>query len=102
MSKREDIVRTDDVRVVQFTLGAGERMPWHYHSEVHESIFCLSGEIHVLGEREQQTIRTGQRIQFDAGQAHALHNNTGQPASYLLIQHGHYDVIECAPPVSDV
>lgn len=101
MSEREDIVLTDQVRVAQFTLSAGERLPWHYHTRVHESVFCLSGRIHVLGERQRQVIHTGERIQFGAGQAHALHNNTDQPASYLLIQHGEYDFIECAAPASD-
>ncbi len=98
MFEREELVRTDDVRVVQISMGAGEQLTWHYHSQIRESIFCLAGELRVLSARREQTLRTGQKASFTAGEAHALQNPGRQVASYLLIQHGPYDFIECAAP----
>ena len=42
---RDDLVRTDTVRVASIELVAGEESPWHCHTQVHETIFCLRGEI---------------------------------------------------------
>lgn len=101
MFKREAVVLTDDVRVIQFTMDAGEQLAWHYHTDIEESVFCLAGEICVSDEQQTQVLHTGQQAKFIAGQPHALKNISEQSATYLLIQHGHYDFIECEPPSSE-
>lgn len=95
MFKREELVLTDDVRVIQFEMSAGEQLAWHYHTHIKESIFCLQGKLRVLSDQSPQNLLIGQQARFDAGQAHALQNASDKPAIYLLIQHGQYDFIEC-------
>ncbi len=101
MLKRDAVVLTDDVRVIEFTMDAGERLAWHYHTDIEESVFCLAGEICVSDEQQTQVLRTGQQARFAAGKPHALKNISEQSATYLVIQHGRYDFIECDQPHSD-
>ena len=41
------IAQTSDVRIVEYTLTAGDSHPWHHHSEVTDRIYCLEELIGV-------------------------------------------------------
>ena len=41
---RIDIVEeTPTLRVLEMTLQAGEKVPWHWHTNVHDRFYCLAG-----------------------------------------------------------
>ncbi len=97
--QREDLIDTDIVKVSTIKMAPGEQSPWHYHTHIQESVFCLTGELVVSNDMLADiTLMPGERIDFNPGQQHSLHNRENQPASYLLVQHGRYDFIECEPP----
>lgn len=96
---RDDLVRTDTVRVASVELAVREESPWHCHTEVHETVFCLRGEIGVRRAPPLDTITLmpGQRCDVEPGLPHAIHNPGRDTACYLLIQTGRYDFIAVDP-----
>ncbi|WP_419786005.1 cupin domain-containing protein [Pseudodesulfovibrio sp.] len=97
------ILRTDDVQVRIMPLGPGAATPEHRHTEVTDTMVCLTGRIRVTrlprtdrtGDRENVELAPGQRVQIEPGTVHAVANATDEPAEYLLIQGvGKYDFLK--------
>jgi len=94
MQESEVIVKTDDVRVRIMTLNPREIADWHYHTQVTDDIFCLTGTIKVRMKepKEEYELIPGQRCQIRIGRVHQLENLDSTEASYLLVQGiGKYD-----------
>jgi len=94
MKESEVIVKTDTVRVRIMSLAPREIADWHYHTEVTDNIFCLTGTILVrLKEPEEEhKLTPGGRCQIKTGRKHQLENLTEGEATYLLVQGiGKYD-----------
>jgi len=90
----ETIIRTADVSVRILTLDPGEVGPWHYHSEVVDNMFCLSGAVVVRlrGPDEEYVLAPGHRLEVVPGRTHRVANLGDPAASYLLVQGvGKYD-----------
>lgn len=90
------IAQTSDVRIVEYTLGPGERHPWHHHTQVSDRIYCLEGLIGVdTREPEQQfRLRPGESCEVPVGTVHHVSNAGASVGRYLLIQAlGKYDYI---------
>ncbi len=94
MQEREAIVKTENVRVRIMSLEPREVADWHFHTQVSDYIFCLTGVILV---REQSPSREwrlspGQKCQIETGKVHQLENLEDNPSTYLLVQAvGKYD-----------
>lgn len=95
MASREDLVLTDTVRVAEITLTCGEESPWHFHSEVVEHVFCLSGkiEVHCLEPEAAVELCPGQKVEVRPLRRHRIANYTDADSKYLLVQRGSYDFI---------
>jgi len=94
MQESEVIVKTDTIRVRIMSLAPHEIADWHYHTEVTDDIFCLTGMIIIrMKEPEKENKLTpGGRCQIKTGRKHQLENLTDEEATYLLVQGtGKYD-----------
>ena len=95
MNGREEVlVKTNDVSVRILTLAPGEIAPWHFHQQVVDNMFCLSGRIAVDFQEsgERQVLEPGDRCEVRTGRVHRVVNLGDQPAEYLLVQGvGTYD-----------
>lgn len=94
MKESEVIVKTDSVRVRIMSLDPREIADWHYHTQVTDDIFCLTGTIIVRMKEpnEEYKLIPGQRCQIKIGRVHQLENLDSSEASYLLAQGiGRYD-----------
>lgn len=94
MKESEVIAKTDEVRVRIMTLDPREVADWHYHTEVTDDIFCLTGTILVRMKEsdEEHKLIPGQRCQIKTGRVHQLENLENGEAAYLLVQGtGKYD-----------
>ena len=40
---REVVAETDDLRVSILTFAPGQEVPWHYHSRITDTFYCLEG-----------------------------------------------------------
>ncbi len=90
------IAQTSDIRIVEYTLGAGERHPWHHHTEVSDRVYCLEGLIGMdLREPSRQfRLQPGESCEVPVGTVHHVSNAGAGTGRYLLIQAlGKYDYI---------
>ena len=93
----EWIANTVDVRVRVNTLEPGGGTPWHFHSAVTDSVFCLEEGLVVAfrGPDEAVTLHPGDRQDIAPRRVHRVVNTTAKPMRYLLIQAtGKYDFNE--------
>lgn len=96
----ETIINTQDVRVRIIELGPEEVAAWHYHSEVTDNMFCLSGKMSVRLRNPSEEIRLlpGGRCVVARGRVHRVANTNPERATYLLVQGvGKYDFNTVAP-----
>lgn len=88
------ILKTADASVRQLTLGSLEKTPWHFHSEVVDHMYCLSGVIDVQCQKPEECfqLKPGEGCEVAVRRVHRVLNESNQPATYLLVQGvGRYD-----------
>ncbi|HEY7576094.1 MAG TPA: cupin domain-containing protein [Acetobacteraceae bacterium] len=88
------ILQTADVRVVEYLLQARDVHPWHYHSEVSDTFYCLEGLIGIETREPpaEVVLRPGERSSVPAGVVHHVRNAGDGQSRYLLLQGiGTYD-----------
>ena len=95
MGEQRSIIETDQVRVRIMELAPGEELAYHYHTEVGDSFFCLTGRIVVTARAPEEAwqLGPGELCQVAAPRPHSVANlSLAAPASYLLVQGvGRYD-----------
>jgi quercetin dioxygenase-like cupin family protein len=94
MKETEVIAQTDAIRIRIMTLGPREIADWHYHTQVTDHIFCLTGSILVRMRDPEEEVRLtpGERCLVEIQRIHQLENLKDFEVSYLLIQGiGEYD-----------
>ena len=94
MSESEVLIKTENVRVRIMTLRPHEVNDWHYHTEVTDDFFCLTGDIliRMKAPKEERKLTPGQRCQIKIGVIHQVENPNDFEALYLLVQGiGKYD-----------
>ncbi len=94
MRETEVLAKTDNLRVRIMALEPREAADWHYHTQVTDDIFCLTGTILVRMQNPDEEVRLspGQRCQIKVGRVHQLENLENDEATYLLVQGiGRYD-----------
>ena len=94
MEETEVIAKTNDIRIRIMALSPREIAAWHYHTQVTDHIFCLTGTILVRMRDPEKEVRLapGERCLVEVQRIHQLENLDNFEASYLLIQGiGKYD-----------
>jgi len=98
--KREVVAETQTLRVTVFTFAPGEALPWHLHSEIDDTFFCLEGLIGVetRSPPAQHVLQPGERCTVPARTPHLVTNAGSGMSRYLLVQGiGTYDFIPTEP-----
>jgi quercetin dioxygenase-like cupin family protein len=75
----------------------GDGTPWHFHSAVKDTVFCLEEGLEVwLRDPEQRVaLRPGERQDIAPRRVDRVVNATARPLRYLLVQAtGPYDLNE--------
>lgn len=94
VEERRTVAGTDDLVVKVFTLGEGQEIPWHYHSNVTDTFFCLEGtlvvETRAPGQRHEMAV--GASCEVPARTAHRVSGKDGRRCRFLIVQGiGAYD-----------
>jgi quercetin dioxygenase-like cupin family protein len=99
IQKARIIAETSNLRVSEFTLRSSESLPWHHHSEVDDTFYCLEGLIDVETRQPAQrfVLRPGEKCVVPAKTVHRSGNAANGTSRYLLIQGvGHYDFVKAS------
>lgn len=91
----EIVAQVPSLRVVIFTLASNQRVPWHIHSEITDTFFCLEGRMvveHV--DREHAELGVGDRHVVPPRTPHQVHGKDGQRCRFMIVQGiGTYDFV---------
>jgi quercetin dioxygenase-like cupin family protein len=85
----ETIAMGSDLRARLYTLAPGDVIPWHYHSAVTDTYFCLGGSLRVetRAPRTDERIVPGGHYQIPPKTAHRISNGgDGEDCRFLLLQ----------------
>ena len=88
------VARGSDVQVQERTLAPGDQIPWHYHTAITDTTFCIEGvvQIDLLGPAEQVLLTTGQSHSVPTNRPHRITPHGDRPCHFLLVQGvGKYD-----------
>ena len=94
IESRETVAEGADLRVQVLTLGPGQSVPWHYHSEITDSFVGLEGEtiVETRAPRGTHLLKAGQRLTVGPNTAHRVHGGEAGRCKFMLVQGvGTYD-----------
>ena len=88
------IARGSDVGVQERTLAPGEVIPWHYHTIITDTTYCIEGmvQIEMLDPHERALLAIGQSCCVPPNRPHQVTPHGDRPCRFLLVQGvGRYD-----------
>jgi quercetin dioxygenase-like cupin family protein len=94
VEKREVLAQVPDLRMVVLTLAAGQEVPWHFHSNVSDTFFCLEGPMVIETHEPEGAVEltAGQTHAIPAQRAHRVHGKGGGRCKFAILQGiGKYD-----------
>ena len=96
---REVVARTEALRVSILTLAEGQEVPWHYHSEITDTFYCLEGVLSVetRAPKARHLLEVGESCAVPPMTAHRVTGQDGGRARFLIVQGiGTYDYCPAA------
>ena len=94
--RKETVAQTNGLQVSEMTLGPGDEVPWHSHSTITDTTYCLHGEIEVsfLGGGGPVRLAPGESVRVEPERIHRVRNVGAGEARFLLVQGiGSYDFV---------
>ncbi len=94
LEKRELIAEAPGLRMQILTLGPGQEVPWHWHSEVTDTFWCMDGPmvIETRAPTETTVLQPGQMHAVPARRAHRVTGQDGGRCRFAILQGvGTYD-----------
>ena len=81
--------------MIVLTLAAGQCVPWHLHSEITDTFFCLDGPMLVQHpEGREVELVPGERHVVPPGTPHRVSGKAGGRCRFAIVQGiGRYDFI---------
>lgn len=64
----------------------GEQLGTHYHEEVEETFYLLSGQATLLAGDEEVSLAAGDAVRLPAPERHNLRNDSSEPAKFVFIK----------------
>ena len=93
--RRETIAETPSLRVRLLALAEGQCVPWHYHSNITDTFFCMQGPMQV-STRDPDAVHVlapGETVAVPPGTPHHVTGLDG-PCKFMNVQGvGTYDFV---------
>src|SRR6266478_6011312 len=85
---RQTVADGADLRVTILTLAAGECIPWHYHTEIADSFFCMEGPmiVETRAPRASHVLKPGETCTVARNTAHYVHGEGDGPCRFMIVQ----------------
>jgi quercetin dioxygenase-like cupin family protein len=79
---------TPELRMVVLTLSAGQEVPWHWHTNVSDTFFCMAGPmvIETRAPREIIELKPGETHVVPAKRAHRVTGKADGPCKFGILQ----------------
>jgi quercetin dioxygenase-like cupin family protein len=96
VKRRELVAEAPGLRVQILTLGPGHCVPWHHHSEITDTFFCLEGPM-LVATRAPDTVHelnVGETCTVPAMLSHEVKGCDDGPCKFAIVQGvGAYDFV---------
>ena len=83
---RELIAEAPVLRVQILTLAEGEDVPWHYHTEITDTIACLEGPMEVKMPSGSHQLEAGDTFAVGPHTPHRVCGKDGGRCRFLVVQ----------------
>jgi len=90
----EVLAETPTLRMIVISLGAGQEVPWHWHTNISDTFFCMEGPmtIETRAPREVFELKPGETCVVPPKRAHRVTGKNDGPCKFGNLQGiGHYD-----------
>lgn len=90
------VMEGSDVQALVLTLAAGQSVPWHYHSEITDVFFCLTGSmvVETLAPHAMNVLEAGESCSVPPKTAHCIYGKDNGPCRFLVLEGvGVYDSV---------
>ena len=93
---RFTLAEAPGLRVRQLSLAAGQSVPWHFHSEITDTFFCMKGPMCVKTRDPDAefVLEPGDTVEIPPGHPHFAQGVEDQACQFIIIQGvGVYDYV---------
>jgi quercetin dioxygenase-like cupin family protein len=83
-------------RIVELQISPTQKVPWHFHTNVHDTFYVVDGAIRVFMQnpKEDATLRRGETFTVVPRRPHLVTNAGDRSAVFLVLQGtGEYDFV---------
>lgn len=94
--QRETIAEVPNLRVRMLALDEGQSVPWHYHSNITDTFFCMEGPMQVTTRNPDQVhvLEPGGTFAVAPGVPHLVTGVDDGPCRFIVVQGiGVYDFV---------
>ena len=94
--RREYHAARPGFRITELQIGPKQKVPWHYHSNVHDTFYVLSGTIRIFLQDPKEDVRLmpGETFAVPPGRPHLVTNSGDTSAVFFVLQGiGEYDFV---------
>jgi len=64
-------------RIAELQIGPAQKVPWHYHNNVHDTFYVLTGAIRIFLQDPKEEVREARTDLFGASEAPAPRHQRG-------------------------
>ena len=83
-------------RITELQISPSQKVPWHYHNNVHDTFYVLAGSIRIFLQDPKEDVRLtpGQTFAVPPARPHLVTNASDTSAVFLVLQGiGEYDFV---------
>jgi mannose-6-phosphate isomerase-like protein (cupin superfamily) len=82
-------------RIAEMQIGPTQVVPWHYHNEVQDTFYVITGAIRVFTREpeEEVLLHPGETYSVPPRRPHLVTNAGSTSATFLVLQVGDYDFV---------
>ncbi len=91
---RQTVAEVPGLRVRILTLGEDQCVPWHYHTNITDTFFCMEGPLAVSTPAETTVLQPGETVAVPPRTPHYVSGLEHGPAKFMIVQGvGEYDFV---------
>jgi quercetin dioxygenase-like cupin family protein len=83
-------------RITELQISPTQKVPWHYHSNIHDTFYVVEGTIRIFLQQPKEEVRLarGQTYSVSPKRPHLVTNAGDSSATFLVLQGiGEYDFV---------
>jgi quercetin dioxygenase-like cupin family protein len=96
VEKWETVAEAPSLRVIVISLSPGQSVPWHIHTQITDTFYCLEGTVVVEHRGDMPTVEvaTGSTYAVLPNTPHYVHGKDSGSCKFLIVQGiGVYDFV---------